>query len=179
MQPINLTEFRDGVRGRTYRQLVEHHLKNQVGDERMKAILGTVELLPKPVRPPAEELIDRWNARAYNADFWSRDCADVFDEIAADAEALFESNGLEADDEDVFNVFQVVTMSFAYSAEKEPRFREFAGIEGKTGGGWGLPVAMGVGLILLMNVTDNPVLLIGAWLVFGVVVFPVVVKFLT
>lgn len=171
VDPIDLEGFRAGVQGREYRDFVQHHLNAQSAQDRNLGFVGTVQMLPAELQPLMEGFIDRWNVRMYDHDFWRQDCADVLDAILEDARNMAQSIGYKPDDEDLFNIFQLVSMSYAYNADLEPKFRAFAGVKRKrTSWVWIALVALAA--IALANITDNPVLLVAGWLLAAVLVWP-------
>jgi len=127
-RPINIDQLRAGFRGRTYAELVSHHLRKQSPSERRLGITGTVLLIPDEMKVATEAFIDRWNERSRDRAFWQPDCADVFDEIVADARTTAQTAGVTADDELAFNLFNLVTLNFADCASDQPALREFAEI---------------------------------------------------
>jgi hypothetical protein len=127
-QKIDLSELRAGFEGRPFCQLIDHHLNRQSQDQRIQGINGTVAMLPEQARELVEGFIDRWNVRAYNQALWQMDTASVFDEITEDAKAVLSEKGLQTDDETLFNMFNIIILSYAYSAYDQPKLREFMGI---------------------------------------------------
>jgi hypothetical protein len=93
------------------------------------AIEGTKKLLPPVIMDSLEEFSDRCNSRAYDADFWREDCAQVFDLITSEACDIMQKAGITLDDETLFNLFQLVTLNFALAASLQPELRKFAGIK--------------------------------------------------
>lgn len=128
MRSLNLEELREQFRGTRFSQLVQHHLNRQSQDQRIDGIRGTIEMLPEHARPLVEGFIDRWNVRAYEQQFWQTDTALVFEEIMQDARIVLLSIGLSVDDEVAFNMFNIVVLSYAYSAYDQPKMREFMGL---------------------------------------------------
>ncbi|MBC7341789.1 MAG: hypothetical protein H5U02_04985 [Clostridia bacterium] len=139
MDKINLYEFLDGVRGRPYKALVEHHIKKQKTKELLHGCLGTIGLLPPKLQPFMEEFIDHMNTYAYNKAFWDLSCDAAFQLIEEEARnklpiddliAVDQHNRLsESSQELLFNIFQIVTLSYAYSASDQPQMRRFIGIK--------------------------------------------------
>jgi len=86
-------------------------------------------MLPEEARGLVEGFIDRWNLRAYDRAFWQTDTASVFDEITEDAKNVFSDIGLAFDDDMLFNMFNIVVLSYAYSAYDQSKMREFMGIK--------------------------------------------------
>jgi len=128
MKTVNLAELRTQYSGSRFGELVRHHLRRQNQDQRMQGVQGTVAMLPDAARGLSEGFIDRWNTRVYDPHFWQRDTASVFDEIIDDARSVLRPLGLAADDEAAFNLFNIVVLSYAYSAYDQPKMRDFMGI---------------------------------------------------
>jgi hypothetical protein len=128
-QTVNLSELRTGFKGRPFSQLIGHHLNRQSQDQRIQGINGTIAMLPEKARGLVEGFIDRWNLRAYDRTLWQTDTASVFDEITEDARNVLSDIGLAADDDMLFNMFNIVVLSYAYSAYDQPKMREFMGIK--------------------------------------------------
>jgi hypothetical protein len=127
-QIINLSELRAGAKGRPFFQLIEHHLNSQSQDQRIQGINGTIAMLPEEAKGLIEGFIDRWNLRGYDQAFWQMDTASVFDEITEDAKTVLSEKGLYTDDEMLFNIFNIIVLSYAYSAYDQPKMRELMGI---------------------------------------------------
>jgi hypothetical protein len=53
----------------------------------------------------------------------------VFNEIAEDAKNVLSDIGLAVDDDILFNMFNIVVLSYAYSAYDQPKMREFMAIK--------------------------------------------------
>ena len=128
IERINLEEVRKGFQGRPLSKLVEHHLGRQKQDKRVLGIQGTVEMLPKQAKALVEPFIDRWNNRAYEKDFWQMDTAEVFNEIIEDARSILSESGIPFDDETLFNMFNIIVLTYAYSAYDQPKMRKFIGV---------------------------------------------------
>ncbi len=128
MQKINLEELRQGFQGKPFCELVKHHLDRQKQDTRILGIQGIVEMLPEEARPLVQPFINRWNDRAYEKDFWQMDTAIVFDEIIGDARSVLSESGIQFDDETLFNMFNIIVLSYTCSAHNQPKMKEFIGI---------------------------------------------------
>ena len=130
MKRINLEELKAQFKGKSFNQLIEYHLKRQGNTEKLReAAVGTVAILPSSLQSIAMDFIDRWNEKAYEEPLWRRDTSDVFSEITEDARSLLSSLDKPTDDETLFNMFQVIVLSYAYSASDQPAMQKF--IKGK------------------------------------------------
>ena len=132
MEAIDLQQLGEGYRGKPLRELIEYHMRRMGQKQRINAVLGTVELLPSAARPLVEEFIDRWNARAYDQEFWGTDTAIVLDEITEDARELLSQIAAPTDDDTLFNMFNIVVMNFAYGAHTQPKMRKFIGVRSQS-----------------------------------------------
>ncbi len=164
MKPVNLSELRTQFRSGRFCQLIQHHLDRQSQDERVRGIQGTVAMLPEAARLLAEGFIDRWNVRAYDKRFWQRDTTAVFDEIIDDARGVLRPLGLATDDEAAFNMFNIVVLSYAYSAYDQPKMRKFMRI-GSTGFPWPSALALLYPIAATIYIATwtpaNPVMVVG------------------
>jgi hypothetical protein len=127
---VNLAELRAGYEGKPFSQLIEHHLNRQSQDQRIQGINGTIAMLPEEARGLVEGFIDRWNLRAYDRAFWKTDTASVFDDITEDAKNVLSDIRSAVDDDTLFNMFNIVALSYAYSAYDQPKMREFMKVKG-------------------------------------------------
>lgn len=139
MADSQLSKFLSQAGERPYRDLVEHHIKKQTHHQLQKAVLGEVALLPEGWADLAESWIDRVNKQfGYDKKFWeTATCEEAFHAVLGIATDHFRHRGLidSAEDallpqnhEQAFGLFQIATLSFAYSAALEPKQREFMGI---------------------------------------------------
>jgi hypothetical protein len=129
MEKSDLEVLRVSFKGKPLYKLVEHHLKRQSQTERIQGIQGTIAILPQQAQSIAEDFIDRWNLHAYDQSFWQKDAASIFEEIVDDARTVLSEAGVPFDDETLFNMFNVIMVSYAYSAYDQPKIREFLGIK--------------------------------------------------
>jgi len=128
-ESIDLEKVRSGFRGRPFYRLVEYHLQRQRNaDEFKNAIIGTTQMLPPSARPLVEPFIDRWNLSVYDKEFWQTDASQVFSRIVDDARVILQTADAPTDDEILFNMFQIVTLTYAYSASRQAKMRKFIGM---------------------------------------------------
>jgi hypothetical protein len=133
VRPVDLAELRAQYKGTRFYGLIQHQLRRQSQERRSQerrtqGVQGTVLMLPESAQALAEGFIDRWNARAYDREFWQTDTAAVFDEIIEDARTVLRPLGFATDDEAAFDLFNIVVLSYAYSAYDQPKMREFMGV---------------------------------------------------
>jgi len=129
VQEAEFERLREQFSGTRYVELVQHHLARQSQRDRIAGIRQTVLMLPPSLRPLTERFIDEWNERAYDQAFWSMDTAVILDEIIASARWLCIEAGVEPDCESLFNLFNIITMNYAYLAYDQPWMRKFMRID--------------------------------------------------
>jgi len=134
-----LTEFMSGAASQHYRDLVQHHLRKQSTEQLITGLMGTVELLPDKAQRHAMEFTDAVIDRiGYDQHFWRHaDVKTAFGYVIQEAiKTLDISEWMSAEvdayqDENhelAFNLFQIATLNFAYSASMDRKQRKFMGI---------------------------------------------------
>ena len=104
-----------------------------------RAVLGEAELLPQNLQSLVMDYVDETNARfGYDADFWTHvTCQEAFEAILDAAVSALPLQGRLESVEDAmepenhelaFQLFQIPTLSFAYSASTQRKQRKFMGI---------------------------------------------------
>jgi len=134
-----VSEFLDGAGNKPYRELIQHHIRKQSMAELRKAVLGESSLLPKELQPMIMNYVDVTNERfSYDQTFWrTANCRQAFEQIIQIAidflpikqriSTLQSAFKLE-NQELAFQLFQIPTLSFAYSASTQRAQRKFMGI---------------------------------------------------
>lgn len=129
----------DEAGARPYRELVEHHLRRQSESQLQIASLGEFSGLPDRMRSNAITFIDVVNERlGANPQFWANaTCREAYDrfielaiEVVSDEEFIGHADDpLWLQDEELaMQLFQIPTVSFAYSASSQRAQRRFMGI---------------------------------------------------
>ncbi len=128
MSEIDLAELERGFTGRPYSALIQHHLRSQEHDVRLTALKGHMDLIPLALQSDMGRLTDRWDARALEPEFWKSDCGEVLTAMVEDARGLYAPHGIAPTDEQLFNVFNTLTLGFAAAADSKPEMRALMGI---------------------------------------------------
>jgi len=127
---VNVDNLKLQFKGNPFNLLIKQHLKKLKDPQKfMEAIFGTTQILSLSAQSLTESFIDRWNERVYDKEFWRKDTSDVFSEIIEDARSALSSVNAPTDDETLFNMFQIVVLSYAYSASTQPKMQKFIGIK--------------------------------------------------
>jgi len=116
---INIEQLKIDYQGKPFRDLIKCHLKrHKNAGFYHAAVQGIVTMLPQNSENMASNFIDLWLPITYEPDFWGRDAAQVFSLITDDARAILQREGLPTDDETVFNMFQLVVLTYACNARR-------------------------------------------------------------
>ena len=136
-----LSDFLENSKDKNYRDLIQHHIKKQSTEQLRKASMGEVGFLPESIdNESVINFIDHCNFIAMAPSFWKENtCKTAFDEIIL--EAIHNLEGLpnkfkkvenflskEDNHELAFGIFQLITLSYAYSASKNRNVRKQMGI---------------------------------------------------
>lgn len=111
--------------GRRFGELVLYHVKRQSLPTTINAIQGLSSELPAAAKPLVERWIDHINPRALSESFWQQDCGDAYQSISKEAEVFLNQVGVEPSHDDLFNMFQIIVSSFAYTCHVEPGSKAF------------------------------------------------------
>ena len=139
MSQSQLEEFLSSAGAKPYRELVQYHIKRTATRNLQQAVLGETELLPQHLQAWIVDYIDATNSRfGYDSEFWAQvTCRRAFDAMIEVAIEVLPLDGLIVSIEDAlkpknhglaFQLFQIPTLSFAYSASTQRKQRRFMGI---------------------------------------------------
>lgn len=134
------SEFLKHAGSKKYRDLIQHHIKKNSTQQIMLGASGTVEMLPEIAQVHVMEFIDAVNSRiGYDQNFWKHgDVKTAFGFIIQEAIKILDIGDWLKSERDaykpenhelVFNLFQIATLNFAYSASQDKKQRKFMGIK--------------------------------------------------
>src|SRR5262245_23120320 len=120
--PVSPDALAQQFRGKPFGELILHqNVKRQSLRQINKQLLRIIGFLPSEL----EEWIDLNNKYGVRVEFWRSDCGDVLLSIVDRARVFSTSHGINADDDTLLNLFQIVVFSFADTAHREPRSKAF------------------------------------------------------
>ena len=139
---MRLSQFLLDAGERPFRELVLHHLERESATQMRQAVMGEVAALPKELQPMVGSYIDKLNEQLLpRREFWQEStCRDSLNAVLdLSNEHLGLSFELPVDvakmsgveQELALELFQIATLSFAYSAVDQPKARKFMGIPTK------------------------------------------------
>lgn len=127
IRDVDLDQLQKQFRGAEYRKLIQQHIR-KIGARLELSLEAAVMSLTEEERNVAEILIDEYNAKGYQQDFWRLDCADVLKDVCNKFTKAMSHKGLSTDERIMFNIFQIITMNLALQARDQKELRKYAGI---------------------------------------------------
>lgn len=134
-----LSKFLNGAGDRPFRELVQAHIRKQSTAKLHQAVLWEISNLPENISAKIESYIDAINERfGYDNEFWKEvTCLEAFASFMLTAFEFLPisdriksiESSFEAENQEIaFQIFQIVALSFAYSASTQKKQRKFMGI---------------------------------------------------
>ena len=120
-----LAELALNLSGKRFGELVLYHYRKQTLAETVAATQGTIELLPLAARDAVEGWIDYIGAMATVERFWQDDAGDALLEITGHAVPMLSDLDVASTDDNLFNLFQIIVLSMAYTAHTNREWRMF------------------------------------------------------
>jgi hypothetical protein len=125
MTGVTIDQLAEQFEGRKFGDLVLHHMNEQPFEQIVVAMQGTMEGLPAQVRNEIEGLIDNANPLAFKKEFWADDCGKILRFITSMVEKELQEKEVQPSEDNLFDVFNIIVMNFAYSAYKDQRMKKF------------------------------------------------------
>jgi hypothetical protein len=122
---VKLENLKQPFKGARFGELVLQHYCQFDAQHITTAFLGTKDLLPQPVQNKLEAWIDEFGPKSRTTEFWVRDCSETLADICGAAGQQLSQSGATATDENLFNMFQLLVLNFAYSCHKHESNRMF------------------------------------------------------
>jgi hypothetical protein len=127
LRDVDLGQVEERLKGTEYRKLVQQHLR-KIGAGLELALSAAIEALTDQERQAGEGLIDEYNKKGCEQDFWGRDCASVLKDILSEFSERLSQEGLTAGDKILFNMFEIITLNFALHAHRDKELRKFMSV---------------------------------------------------
>ena len=127
---MNLQDLVQQFRGTTLPKLVESQIKSLNEDALLHAIRGTYDHFPTEFRPQVDAF-----TLAYPGINWAgphiakTDLGDIFSDAIQAIKDMATQAGVSLNDEQVFDVFNLIVMRVSYFAHSNPDFRKSLGIK--------------------------------------------------
>jgi hypothetical protein len=122
---ITPDELAQRYRGRPFGELILYHVNRESLQQVTEELFRAIESLPNVLRSARQNWIDLNNSYALREEFWKSDVGDVLLSIVNRAKAFSASHGINADDDTLLSLFDIVVLAFAYTAHSDKRAKEF------------------------------------------------------
>src|SRR5262245_10130698 len=124
---ITPDELAQQYRGRPFGELILYHVNRESLQQVTEELFRVIEFLPIGLKRAKQNWIDLNNSYALREEFWKSDCGDVLLSIVDRAKAFSANHGINvnADDDTLLNLFDIVVLTFAYTAHSDKRAKEF------------------------------------------------------
>jgi len=122
---MDLEALQKQFRGSRFGNLILHHRRENDLQTTIAAVQGVTEQLPPTARPLVESWIDEMCPNSRSEQFWQQDCGEAFARITTAAAAKLRAAGVEPTTDDLFNMFQIIVLNFAYVAHRSNRSKAF------------------------------------------------------
>jgi hypothetical protein len=122
---MDLDSLRAQFHGRKFGELVLEHLKKLDLETTVQALRGITQELPAGAQPLLESWIDDINPSSHVEQFWQQDCGMAFMSITTAATAKLRGAGIEPSSKNLFNMFQIIVLNFAYACHVHPQSKAF------------------------------------------------------
>ena len=119
MTNVSIEALQKQFRGSRFGDLILLHRRENDMQTTIAALLGVTERLPPTAQPLVESWLDEMNTNALSEQFWKQDCGEALSIITTTAAAAkLRSAGVEPTSDDLFNMFQIIVLNFAYAAHR-------------------------------------------------------------
>ena len=108
-------------------ELILDHVNRKSLQQVTEELFRAIGFLPNELQQVRQNWIDLNNSYALREEFWKSDCGDVLLSIVGRAKAFSANHGINvnADDETLLDLFDIVVLTFAYTAHGDKRAKEF------------------------------------------------------
>ena len=128
---MNLQEIVHQYRGTTLPKLIEHQIKSMNEDVLLQAIRGTYNHFPTEFCPQVDAFTLAYpqNQNWFGSHILSADLGDIFSDAIQDIKVMATQAGVPLDDDQVFDMFNLIVMRISFFAHSKPDFRKMLGIK--------------------------------------------------
>lgn len=126
---MNLQEIVQQYRGATLPKLVEKQVKSLDEDTLLQAIRGTYEHFPIEFRPQVDAYTLAYSQKWFGPHILTADLGDIFSDTIQDIKGMATEAGVPLNDEQVFDMFNLIVMRLSFFAHSKPGLRKMLGIK--------------------------------------------------
>jgi len=126
---MNLQEIVQQYRGTTLPKLVEKQIKSLNEDTLLQAIQSTYHHFPIEFRKQVDAFTHAYVKNWLAPHIVTTDLGDIFSDATPDIKSMATQSGVSLNDEQVFDVFNLIVMKVSHFAHIDPEFRKSWGIK--------------------------------------------------
>lgn len=126
---MNLQELIRQYHGATLPKLVEKQIKTLNKDRLLEAIQGTYQHFPIEFRKQVDAFTHSYVKNWLAPDIVTKDLGDILSDAIQDIKGMATQAGVSLNEEQVFDVFNLIVMKVSYFAHIDPDFRSGWGIK--------------------------------------------------
>lgn len=125
---MNLKEITQQYRGVTLQKLIEKQIKSLDEDALLQAIRGTYEHFPIEFRPQVDAYTLAYAQKWFGPHILTADLGDIFSDAIQDIKGMSTEAGVSLNDDQVFDMFNLIVMRVSFFAHTKPGLRKMLGI---------------------------------------------------
>lgn len=122
---MDIDTLRQQMHGRKFGELILEHVNKLDLQMSMLALRGITDELPITAQSLVEDWIDEINPSALSEEFWKQDCGLALMSITNAATRRLKLAGMQPTSDDIFNMFQIIVISFACTCHANRQSKAF------------------------------------------------------
>ena len=126
---MNFEELSKQYRGTTLPKLIENQIKSLSEETLVQAIRGTYEHFPLEFRPQVDAYTMNYLKSWFSPHILTADLGEVFNTTVTDIKDMATQTGASLNDEQVFDMFNIMVMRLSHFAHSKPELRNMLGIK--------------------------------------------------
>ena len=126
---MNLKEITQQYRGATLPKLIEKQIKSLDEAALLQAIRGTYEHFPIEFRPQVDAYTLAYSQKWFDPHILTADLGDIFSDTIQDIKGMTADAGVSLNDDQMFDMFNLIVMRVSFFAHTKPGLRKMLGIK--------------------------------------------------
>lgn len=126
---MEFQEIIQQYRGATLPQLIEKQIKSMNESTLDKAIQGTYDNLPVEFRKTADTFTQSYIKNWFGPHILNSELSEVFSQAIQDINTIADQVGIQLNNSQLFDVFNLAVMKLSFFAHSKPELRKMLGIK--------------------------------------------------
>jgi len=173
VRTVGLQDFRQRLRGRPFRWLIEYHLRHHDASQVEAASNASLASLPGKARPAALDLVEAHLDGLEESALWERDAGRVIGRMEREARSRLEERRIPPSPDLLFDMVELVVLSFVEAARESEQLRRRMGVHLRgplERHRWNVVAVIAGGALLLW--TSRPAWVAVGWALVGLALLP-------